>query len=186
MAHCHWPFWRPWRRMFIRDFRWLMRSAMCRVSITISEMTARYGDWSQRGGRHRSGRLPNGSSIWLYRNSQITRPSLRHLRIRQPVRRYPVVALRQRLKEFTLRGSQTLNRNVCATRVRSRWNAPPRRDSAFVKDSSRGPQGRRSALLAQSTAQSAPPAQAMNLGHRPRIIPLRPTVRKTLTVATRF
>jgi hypothetical protein len=32
------------------------------------------------------------------------------------MRRYPVVASRQHLKEFTLRGSQTLRSNVCATR----------------------------------------------------------------------
>ena len=80
---------------------------MCRVGITVPKMAARYGDCSLRGERHRCVRLPNASSIPLYGNSQIIRPSLGHPRIRQPVRRYPVVALRQGLKEFTLRGSQT-------------------------------------------------------------------------------
>ena len=86
-----------------------MLSAMYRVGITVSMMAARYGDCSLRGERHRCAKLPNASSMWLLGNSQIIGPSLRHPRIRQPVRRYPVVALRQRLKEFTLRGPQTLN-----------------------------------------------------------------------------
>jgi len=119
VEHCHWRVCRLWTRMSIRGFRWLMMSAMCRVGITVPKMAARYGDCSLRGERHRCVRLPNASSIRLYRNSHITRPGLRHALIRQPVRRCPVVALRQCLKEFTLRGSQTLNNNVCATRERS-------------------------------------------------------------------
>lgn len=74
---------------------------------------------------HPAGRLPGGADI-----------ALLSLRFEQSGRRYPAVALRPHLKEFTLRGSQTLNNNVCATRGNDGWpaHAHPADDAGSSQD----------------------------------------------------